>query len=168
MREMKKNDAETNTNSLCMDFDVNWLMMNKTKSNDSAKQRVDKNFNILKYFSSCGIECAPMCDPEHLHHSKRVSVHRKAERFVKDIKIKISRSKLIEVTHKLQCNMSDLERNKLNNEKKNLTKIGNSNAYGNIVTFEMIQILNKIIKDSKMHVPNEAGVFVNEIIIGMH
>ena len=82
--------------------------------------------------------------------------------------MKLARSKLTEVTHKLQCDTSDLERNKLNNEKKKLTKIGNSNAYGKIVTFEMMLLLNKMRKYFQMHVPNETGGLVNEIVMGMH
>ena len=93
MREMKKNDSESNTNRLCVDFDANWLMINKSRANDSVKQRVDKIYNVLKYFSSCGVECAPVCNPEHRHHSKRASVCRKSDRFVKDISIKSARSK---------------------------------------------------------------------------
>ena len=91
----------------------------------------------------------------------------KADHFVKDISMELDKSKFIEATHKIQCDISDLERNKLNNEKKNLTKIGNSNAYGNIVTFEMMKMLNKMIKYSQMHVPNEAGGHANEIMMGM-
>ena len=65
---MEKN--ATNNQRPTIDFDINYLFLNKTRVGDSIKMKVEKIIAILISFAKCGVICNPVSDPEERHHSK--------------------------------------------------------------------------------------------------
>ena len=91
----KNNDS--NAQRPILDFDINWILMNKTKATDSIKAKVDKVVDILVSFSKCSVACFPICDPKERHHSKRASVQRCTDHLILEIKVKHARYHLTQV-----------------------------------------------------------------------
>ena len=116
-----------------IDFDMNWLLMNKSKPTDSIKTRVDKVVDILVAFSKCGCVCVPVCDPENRHHSKRASVERRAKNLILDIRVKYARYALAQVNQQLLNGESSP---KLVKEKNDLAKVAKKNVRSNIISLD--------------------------------
>ena len=78
-------------------------------SKNRQRLSAEKTLDMLEYLSN-GCVYAPTCDPDLRNHSKRVSMQCRANHTINDANIKLVWYQLIQVTHKLQKELSDNER----------------------------------------------------------
>ena len=63
--------SSNSSNPSVVDVDATWLMLNETQSSDSIRVKLEKTVAIVNVFSKHGFDCAPTCDLEYRHHTKR-------------------------------------------------------------------------------------------------
>ena len=174
LRSSNTSDSHGNANHRsdarpCIDFDMNWLFMSKTKAGDSTKVKVDKVLAIINAFAKCGCVCQPVSDQELRHHTKRASIQRRADRVILEIKVKRARYELAQVNQELMSVHSagvgdpDLEK-----KKTELAKVAKRELRDNEVSPDLVHMLKNNIDGECLFIENEAGGCVERVITGIY
>ena len=152
-----------------IDFDMNWLFMNKSRSSESIRVRVDKMLSILLAFAKCGCVCQPICDPENRHHSKRSSVQRRADKIKLEINVKHARYELVQVNQEIQSRRKDgVETLDLELKQAQLSKVARKEINGNEISVEMLQLLGTTILVESLFTENETGGCIEQPSCGLY
>ena len=101
MTMLRSDFDSVNNHPLTIDFDVNLLAMNKCRSCDSAKACADRVIAIMKALSLCGCVCAPIADPEHRHHTKRDTIHRRKDKLFHHFDSMLARYELVQIENRI-------------------------------------------------------------------
>jgi len=161
-------ESETN-NATSVYIDFNWLYINKTKSSDSIKYRVDKIINIMNIFAKCGCISYPICDPEIRHNTKRAFIYRRAKNLVSDIKIRSARYELQKVTQELMNNdLSIGSKTELIEKQSNLRKLASKNLSSSESINNAIRLLKEALADKEAKLTNESGGRIEELKTGLY